>query len=117
MSITYFALKALISENTSAKTYDKYCYQLQQDNLFIGPNVTFCSGGKEARLDTPDLALEYADRVKPILEERYGEEVDLLVVSISMPARESSLRKVHEHSKLIRARLDQNAMSPTRKPT
>lgn len=93
-------------------------YQLEKGNIFISPNVRLAGDVKEARIENIHLAQQYLDRCLPIFQKRYGISVKLSIMECqSSCSNKRTLTRINSDSAIIKARLEQDIMTPNKKPT
>jgi hypothetical protein len=108
---------AVSTKELSAGLIVNFHYQLEKEKICISPNVKLAGDVKEARIENKILAQRYLERCLPIFQKRYGNSVELSIIECQTTSLcDRTIKRIQRDSILIKARLEQNIMSPNKKP-
>ncbi|WP_394165652.1 hypothetical protein [Neptunomonas phycophila] len=115
LEFEYYSLSINLLSDIQEGLHCKLFSLIEKQSVFISPNSTLCGFGKEAHLETLDLATRYKEKLIPIFIARYGKNFEINLHKCSTN-RKSAIKKVEKDSKLVKARLEKNMMAPNKKP-
>ncbi|MEJ2629620.1 MAG: hypothetical protein P8015_00050 [Acidihalobacter sp.] len=92
-----------------------------QQEQFVGAHFKIGGLDKAVRLDTRELAEQYAEACKTVFAKRYSTNaIDLTIQSVEggngMRSEKSDRKRVEEDSRMVRARLEQQVYVPNKRP-
>lgn len=95
----------------------KFNYQEYRDELYLSANGAMAGLGKEAHLDSPELAARFIEAYLPRLQKRYGADVGVKTVKITSNGYADRTRaRITKDSDLARKRLETGILASNCKP-
>ena len=89
--------------------------QAYHDEMFLSPHVRLGGFGSMAHIESERLAKEFSDACTPILQNRYGPDFALGVVSASSSERNVG-KRIEKDSDIVRKRLETANFAPNKPP-
>jgi hypothetical protein len=113
-SVTYFCISIMIKGDAPLPLY------IQQDKseLILTVHGRLGGNGKEAHLDTPELAGEFRDAYLPRLQKRYGQDVKAEIAKCIASGSNinRTLQRIKDDSAMARKRIETGVLASNRRP-
>ena len=91
--------------------------QVQRDELYLSANGRSSSAGKEAHLDSRELAEEFLDAYMPRLVKRHGKEVEAEVIEVfTRGYANRTMARIEQDSAMARKRLETGTLASNKSP-
>lgn len=95
----------------------KFNYQEYRDELYLSANGAMAGLGKQAHLDSPELAYKFIEAYMPRLQKRYGADVGVKTVKVTSNGYANRTRaRIAKDSDLARRRIETGVLASNRKP-
>lgn len=91
-------------------------YQVAHREAYLSANVRLAGHAKMAHLRTRSVAERYADAVLPILQKRYGDSAEAIVIECNDRDSEKVLQRIDSDTALVEWRLATKDFNPKHGP-
>ncbi len=111
MNHTWYEIKIAGLESAPLNVFRQY----EKTEMVVGPHTRPSGAHGGAMIESRELAVSFAEALKPVYVRRYGQGAELAVVECSGSCRGKDIQKIRTHSDIIRARLSSKNFVPNKR--